>query len=152
MRIRVAMLSFQILIFAGDDGKVFSKISQCLERILPQNIYTITGLSSTSFLSYPWMDEKPVCLILAETSMLGDIAWGRVQAYFVNVIFRIKSSDLFREGRSFSYAKTDCWPASRIANPVKCSRTFWEARLGTVQLIRTSGRTSRGFWSGLSSR
>uniref|UniRef100_A0A914CIR8 Uncharacterized protein n=1 Tax=Acrobeloides nanus TaxID=290746 RepID=A0A914CIR8_9BILA len=84
-----------IFIFTGDDARLFERISHCLNTLLPPNIYTISSLSLTSFLKHSWIDEKPVCLFLANTSLLNDIAWGRLQAYFVTggkIIFLCQNS------------------------------------------------------------
>lgn len=48
-------------------------------------IYTVFHLSVEALHHHPWINREAVCLIIADTKCLDDVAWLRLQQYFNNV-------------------------------------------------------------------
>lgn len=72
-----------MLVYTGDREELFQRILAAVRAIVPPDVYTVSHLSSRAFRTHPWPEEAPVCLLIADTHLLDDSCWARLQAYFV---------------------------------------------------------------------
>ncbi|CAD5215981.1 unnamed protein product [Bursaphelenchus xylophilus] len=73
-----------VLIYTGDKPELYGKIVNSLKTIMPPDVYTLTHLSSKALKYHPWVDENAACLLIADTKLLDDISWSRLQNYFIH--------------------------------------------------------------------
>lgn len=71
-----------ILVYTGGQNELYNQIRESLSSILSADLYTVFHLSPSAIKQQPWVDSSSVCLLLADTSGLDDIAWVKLHSYF----------------------------------------------------------------------
>uniref|UniRef100_A0A7E4WC57 BPL/LPL catalytic domain-containing protein n=1 Tax=Panagrellus redivivus TaxID=6233 RepID=A0A7E4WC57_PANRE len=90
-----AMKPPTILVYTANNPDLFQRIFASLRQILPKDTYTITHLTQKSLIADHWQSENAVCVLLADTKTLGDLAWSKLQGYFIHsgkIIFLCQNS------------------------------------------------------------
>ncbi|KAE9550485.1 hypothetical protein FO519_006304 [Halicephalobus sp. NKZ332] len=103
-----------ILVYTANDNHLFKRIFDSLVKILPEDVYTVFHLSTKALMNEPWMDENAVCVLLADTKTLGDLAWTRLQNYFIH-----SGKILFLCQNSLLANLTSCESPKKQANLLK---------------------------------
>uniref|UniRef100_A0A158R4T8 BPL/LPL catalytic domain-containing protein n=1 Tax=Syphacia muris TaxID=451379 RepID=A0A158R4T8_9BILA len=71
-----------ILVYTGDNSKLFEQIFETLSSMLPSDTYTIFHLSREALRLHPWISRETACLMLTDTESLDDEAWRKLHQYF----------------------------------------------------------------------